>query len=153
MTDDDPHSPGVLGRLRRALFGAPRDVQDPGIFHKMALIPFLAWIGLGSDGLSSSSYGPDEAFRNLGSHQYLALFLCVAFTHVVLIVGGIATHAGRASEVVHHVSSGMHAGLRTVGVGGLLLLFLRAYSMGGGTYTGIEAVSNGLQIMREPRVQ
>jgi hypothetical protein len=35
----------------------------------------------------------------------------------------------------------------------LLLIFLRAYSMGGGTYTGIEAVSNGLQIMREPRVQ
>ncbi len=25
--------------------------------------------------------------------------------------------------------------------------------MGGGTYTGIEAVSNGLQILREPRVQ
>ena len=36
---------------------------------------------------------------------------------------------------------------------GLLLLFLHAYSLGGGTYTGIEAVSNGLQIMREPRVQ
>jgi hypothetical protein len=33
------------------------------------------------------------------------------------------------------------------------MIFLRAYSMGGGTYTGIEAVSNGLQIMREPRVQ
>ena len=33
------------------------------------------------------------------------------------------------------------------------LLFLRAYSLGGGTYTGIEAVSNGLPIMREPRVQ
>src|SRR5207237_2024142 len=33
------------------------------------------------------------------------------------------------------------------------LLFVRAYSLGGGTYTGIEAVSNGLQIMREPRVQ
>ena len=32
-------------------------------------------------------------------------------------------------------------------------LFLRAYSLGGGTYTGIEAVSNGLPIMREPRVQ
>jgi branched-subunit amino acid transport protein AzlD len=38
-------------------------------------------------------------------------------------------------------------------MGGLALLFLRAYSLGGGTYTGIEAVSNGLQIMREPRVQ
>jgi putative nucleotidyltransferase with HDIG domain len=29
----------------------------------------------------------------------------------------------------------------------------RAYSMGGGTYTGIEAVSNGLQIMKDPKVQ
>ena len=30
-------------------------------------------------------------------------------------------------------------------------IFFRAYSMGGGTYTGIEAVSNGLPILREPR--
>ena len=30
---------------------------------------------------------------------------------------------------------------------------MRAYSLGGGTYTGIEAVSNGIGIMREPRVQ
>ena len=36
---------------------------------------------------------------------------------------------------------------------GMLLLVLRAYSMGAGTYTGIEAVSNGLPILREPRVQ
>ena len=35
----------------------------------------------------------------------------------------------------------------------MFALFVRAYSMGGGTYTGIEAVSNGLQIMREPKVQ
>jgi hypothetical protein len=35
----------------------------------------------------------------------------------------------------------------------MLLLLLHAYSLGGGTYTGIEAVSNGLPIMREPRVQ
>jgi len=44
MTDEPPSS--TLGRLRRAVFGAPRSVQDPSIFHKMALIPFLAWIGL-----------------------------------------------------------------------------------------------------------
>jgi hypothetical protein len=31
-------------------------------------------------------------------------------------------------------------------------LFVRAYSLGGGTYTGIEAVSNGVGLMREPRV-
>ncbi|HET6922231.1 MAG TPA: amino acid permease, partial [Anaeromyxobacteraceae bacterium] len=35
----------------------------------------------------------------------------------------------------------------------LFAVFLRAYSMGAGTYTGIEAVSNGLQIMREPKVE
>jgi amino acid transporter len=35
----------------------------------------------------------------------------------------------------------------------MLLLFFRAYSLGGGTFTGIEAVSNGLQIMREPRAE
>jgi hypothetical protein len=32
-------------------------------------------------------------------------------------------------------------------------VFLHAYTCGAGTYTGIEAVSNGLQIMREPRVE
>jgi hypothetical protein len=42
--------------------------------------------------------------------------------------------------------------VKTLGLAGMLALFLRAYSMGAGTYTGIEAVSNGLQIMREPKV-
>ncbi len=40
-----------------------------------------------------------------------------------------------------------------LGIGGMLLLILRAYSMGAGTYTGIEAVSNGLPILREPKVK
>jgi hypothetical protein len=35
----------------------------------------------------------------------------------------------------------------------MIALLLKAFSMGGGTYTGIEAVSNGLQILREPRVR
>src|SRR6185369_9969968 len=51
------------------------------------------------------------------------------------------------------VRTGFHDGWTELGGLGMLLLFLRAYSLGGGTYTGIEAVSNGLQIMREPRVQ
>ena len=34
----------------------------------------------------------------------------------------------------------------------MFAVFVRAYSMGAGTYTGIEAVSNGIQIMREPKV-
>lgn len=39
------------------------------------------------------------------------------------------------------------------GLLGLVLILLRAYSLGGGTYTGIEAVSNGLPILRDPRVE
>ena len=34
-----------------------------------------------------------------------------------------------------------------------MALLLKSYSMGAGTYTGIEAVSNGLPILREPRVK
>ena len=60
-------------RVRRFLLGAPRSLADRGLFHQLSLVPFLAWVGLGADGLSSSSYGPDEAFRTLGDHTYLAL--------------------------------------------------------------------------------
>ncbi len=85
MTDEPP-STRWTSRLRRAIFGAPRSVTEPGIFHKMALIPFLAWVGLGADGLSSSAYGPDEAFRALGAHTYLAVFLALATTVTVFII-------------------------------------------------------------------
>jgi hypothetical protein len=34
----------------------------------------------------------------------------------------------------------------------LLVIFMQAYSRGAGTYTGIEAVSNGVSAMREPQV-
>src|SRR5262249_27377080 len=51
------------------------------------------------------------------------------------------------------VSEGFAGRVSPLGIGSLLLLFVHAYSLGGGTYTGIEAVSNGLPIMREPRVQ
>ena len=40
-----------------------------------------------------------------------------------------------------------------LGLLGLGLIMLRAFSLGGGTFTGIEAVSNGVGILREPRVE
>lgn len=250
-------------RVQRKILGERRDVTDPHALHKISLIAFLAWVGLGADGLSSSAYGPEEAFRALGEHHYLALVLAVATgitvlilsasyssiieqfptggggyvvasrllgprigvvsgcalvvdyiltitvsiasggnaifsflpqswhtwkisvevaaivllialnlrgvkesvkvltpiflvflaTHALLIGYSIFTHIGAIPEVSHRLSTEYSNGLATLGVGGMLLLFLRAYSLGGGTYTGIEAVSNGLQIMREPRVQ
>ncbi|HEY5955060.1 MAG TPA: APC family permease [Polyangiaceae bacterium] len=250
-------------RVRRALFGAPRDALDPHAFHKLSLIAFLAWIGLGADGLSSSAYGPDEAFRALGSHSSLAVFLALATALTVFIIsygysriveqfpeggGGyvvasrvfgpragvvsgsallvdyvltiaisivsgadqvlsflptswlwlkmpmvfgviviltvlnlrgvkesvsaiapvfllfLATHAllllvvfgarlGDAASTVERVRGDLHETHTALGTLGLLALLFRAYSMGGGTYTGIEAVSNGMTLMREPRVQ
>ncbi len=52
----------------------------------MSLVAFLAWVGLGSDGLSSSCYGPEEAFIALGPHQYLAVFLALLMALTVFII-------------------------------------------------------------------
>ena len=68
------------------MIGPPRDVRDPGIFHSLSLVAFLAWVGLGSDGLSSSCYGPEEAFLALGHHQYLAVFLAMMMALTVFII-------------------------------------------------------------------
>jgi amino acid transporter len=254
---------GIRAGARRTIIGAKKNLEDPGIFHKLALIPLLAWIGLGADGVSSSSYGPPEAFVALGSHTYLALFLALGTALTVFIIsyaysriiehfpgggGGyivanhtiseragvvsgsallvdymltitvsiaacadaifsflpitwqplkivfacllilfliemnlrgvkesvlvlapifltfIAAHAlllgwglfAHAPQIVP-VSTGIQASLGTdlgaIGVIGILAIFFRAYSLGGGTYTGIEAVANGMQIMEEPKVK
>jgi len=264
MDEGEPaqRRPTVPQQVRELLIGRPRDLHDRRLFHRLSLIPFLAWVGLGADGLSSSSYGPQEAFAALGTHAFLALavagmmaftviliasaysriieqfphggggyvvatkllgpragvvsgsallvdymltiatsiaaagdaifsflpahwawaklpfeafaiagltalnirgvkesvlvlvpiFLVFLATHVVVIVGGILFHVSALPATVAHVRSGYREGLAALGAGGLVLLFARAYSLGGGTYTGIEAVSNGLPIMREPRV-
>jgi amino acid transporter len=232
------------------------------MFHRLSLVPFLAWVGLGADGLSSSSYGPEEAYRTLGEHTYLAvplvammaitvlvisraysriieefphggggyvvatkllgeragvvsgcallvdyvltitvsiaaagealfsflpfdpgrkiwveagiivllttlnirgvresvlvllpIFLVFLVTHALLILSGIAVKLPEVGDTVQAIQGGYHGGLQSLGIGGMFLLFLHAYSLGSGTYTGIEAVSNGLPIMREPRVE
>jgi amino acid transporter len=275
----DTSSPTTrIGRLRKFLVGPPRDPTDKEVFHQLSLVAFLAWVGLGADGLSSSAYGPAEAFKALleqGGHTYLAVLMALAtaftvfiisyaysriiehfpyggggyvvatqllgpkagvvsgcalivdyvltiatsvasgadalwsaagwteftvpgfshpfdaqdvkvivevmtigvlivmnlrgvkesvkvlvpvfmvfvVTHFIFILAAVIVHAGRAGTVSHEVVEGFRSGQAKLGAGALLLLFARAYSLGGGTYTGIEAVSNGIQIMREPRVQ
>jgi amino acid transporter len=258
----DKHD-SLLEKVRQTVVGAPRNIKDPSIFHKLSLVPLLAWIGLGADGLSSSSYGPEEAFRALGKHTYLAVFLALAtsltvfiisyaytriiehfphggggyivathtlgpkagvlsgnallvdymltitvsiaacgdalfsflplgfheyklffelflilvlivlnlrgvkesvtvlapifvvfvITHIFMIGYGILSHLGQIGPVFHGIKTDFNSGLASMGGLGMLALFLRAYSLGGGTYTGIEAVSNGMQILREPKVQ
>jgi len=253
----------IRAGARRTIIGAKKNIEDPSIFHKIALIPVLAWIGLGADGVSSSSYGPPEAFVALGEHTYLAVFLALgtAFTvfiisyaytriiehypgggggyivathtisqragvisgsallidymltitvsiaacadaifsflpysfqpyklavaclfiiiliemnlrgvkesvmtlapiflvfivaHALLLGYGIFAHAPQLGVVAEGFQSGLSSDLATVGMIGVLAIFLRAYSLGSGTYTGIEAVANGMQIMREPKVK
>src|SRR5579885_1759968 len=250
-----------VASLGEKIIGPPRNVRDPRIFHTLSLIAFLAWVGLGSDGLSSSCYGPEEAFLALGPHRYLAIFLAlmtaltvfvisasysqtidlfptggggylvatkllgpyagvtsgcalvidyvltisvsiasgadaifsflpvsilwlkfwVCLAVVVFMVGMnlrgvkesvlsllpvfvafVVMHAwlvsyvflSRASQlpaIAHAAMREVHNGVNSLGLMAMAAIFFRAYSMGAGTYTGIEAVSNGLPILREPR--
>src|SRR5262249_7243676 len=56
------------------------------IHQHLALIAFFAWVGLGSDGLSSSCYGPQEAFLQLGAHRHLALYLVITTVLTVFLI-------------------------------------------------------------------
>lgn len=107
--------------LWRAIVGAPKQIRDPHLFHKMSLIPVLALI--------------------------FAVFI---ITPLVMLLDGIFTHTDRFAPLVNDFHAGISKDVSIIGVFGILLLFLRAYSLGDGTCTGIEAVSNGMQIMREP---
>ncbi len=250
-------------RFRDALLGPPRDPMSPQTRQHIALAAFLAWIGIGADGLSSSAYGPAEAFIALGPHSQLALYLAFAtaftvfvislaynqvielfpnggggykvatklvgpyaglvagaalivdyvltiaisvasgvdavfslfhpthqlvkleveaavivlliylnlrgmresirvlapifvgfvITHLALIAYGIVSHgAGLHAEVVQTLDETRDLSSQMGGFF-VLALFLKAYSLGGGTYTGIEAVSNNVNMLKEPRVR
>ena len=66
---------GLFQDARRLVFGKSLDPLDPQVFHQLSLVAFLAWVGLGADGLSSSCYGPEELFVALGPHRHLACLL------------------------------------------------------------------------------
>jgi hypothetical protein len=69
-----------------------------------------------------------------------------------MILYGVFAHLGELPKVIQASRDMGASDLKLLGFAPLLFIFLRAYSLGGGTYTGIEAVSNGLQILREPKV-
>src|SRR6185369_17263164 len=83
----------------RLLIGEKREIE-PGVFHSVSLIAFLAWVGLGADGLSSSAYGPEEAFKALGEHTYLAIGMALATALTVAII------AYSYSKVIEHFPFG-----------------------------------------------
>ncbi len=254
--------PTIVERLKTLIIGGKHNIDDSSIFHKLSLIAFFAWVGLGADGLSSSCYGPEETFLALQGHTYLAVFVAImsgitvlviaasysqiielfptggggylvaskllsptvgmvsgsallidyvltitisvasgadamfsflppawvpyklsfavlgvliltvmnmrgvkesvlplvpifltfVLTHAFIIGYALVMNAGNIGEVVSATRADVARSQAEIGMGGMILLLLRAYSMGAGTYTGIEAVSNGLPILREPKV-
>jgi hypothetical protein len=85
----------------------------------------------------------------------MPIFIVFLITHAILILGSIGLHIGSTGEVARQVATGLKtsAANPNVGILGILGILLYAYSMGSGTYTGLEAVSNSMPVMREPRVE
>ena len=81
------------------------------------------------------------------------IFMAFLFTHIPLILYAVFRHTADLPVVAARVSADLSSASQEMGWLGVGALLLRAYSMGAGTYTGIEAVSNSMQTLREPRVQ
>jgi amino acid transporter len=249
-------------RLKKIILGHPLNPFNPLILRHASLIAFLAWVGLGADGLSSSCYGPEESFLALGPHTGFALYIAIAtaitvfvislgynqvielfpsggggykvatqllgpyvglisgsalivdyvltiavsiasgmdaifsflplawlpyklfaeallilflivinlrgmkesisilmpiflgfvLMHFGLIVYGIMAHRSGLSMIIPKTITETHSYIQTFGWLPFLALVLHAYSLGSGTYTGLEAVSNNVNRLREPRV-
>ena len=84
---------------------------------------------------------------------WVPVFFLFVLTYTFAIVYGIASHAGELPGIANGVASDGQATASQLGWWDMLVVILRAYSLGAGTYTGIEAVSNGLNALREPRVE
>ena len=84
---------------------------------------------------------------------WVPVFFVFVLSYTFAIVWAICAHFGNLPDIAHGVATDVNTGAAQVGWVGLVAVVLRAYSLGAGTYTGIEAVSNGLNALREPRVQ
>src|SRR5688572_29862920 len=87
-----PGEPSVTEKVTTLLVGKPLNLQDRSVYQHISLVAFLAWVGLGADGLSSSCYGPSEAFEHLKGHTYLAIFLALATMFTVWVISTCYSH-------------------------------------------------------------
>src|SRR5205823_2973310 len=82
----------------------------------------------------------------------LPIFLGFFVLHVGLILYGIFAHHHGLSEIIPTTIHETSNTINSLGWMPVLALIFHAYSLGGGTYTGLEAVSNNVNRLREPRV-
>src|SRR5512140_2137293 len=83
---EQQQKPSIPKRLKTLILGGKHDIEDTKLFHNLSLIAFFAWVGLGADGLSSSCYGPEEAFLALQGHTHLAVFIALASGITVFVI-------------------------------------------------------------------
>ncbi|HEV2328277.1 MAG TPA: APC family permease [Verrucomicrobiae bacterium] len=92
-----------------------------------------------------------------GAKESVVLWVPVFFLFVATYTFGIGwavvAHFNDLPTIGHGLATDVKSDCAEVGLFGFFAVILRAYSLGAGTYTGIEAVSNGLNSLREPRVQ
>jgi amino acid transporter len=84
---------------------------------------------------------------------WVPVFFLFVFTYTFGIIWAVSSHFAQLPDIASGVALDVRSDCAEVGLFGFVALVLRAYSLGAGTYTGIEAVSNGLNALREPRVQ
>jgi amino acid transporter len=92
--------------------------------------------------------GMKEAIKVL-----LPVFIGFLVLHVALIVFGIYAHAGRLPTLLPETFAETQKIAANSGWLFVASTLMFAYSHGGGTYTGLEAVSNNVNTLAEPRVQ
>lgn len=92
--------------------------------------------------------GMKESIRVL-----IPLFLGFLLTHLVMILIGLFYHESRIFTVIPEAVSEAKSMSQSIGLFATMAILLRAYSLGGGTYTGLEAVSNNVNMLAEPRVR
>ena len=106
---------------------------------EMLVLMLLLWMNL---------RGMKESIRWLAP-----IFLGFVVSHVGLIGFGIIAHSEGLHEIVPLAMEETEKVSSQSGWLFVAALFLRAYSMGAGTYTGIEAVSNNVNTLAEPRIR
>src|SRR5205085_12453097 len=65
-------------------------------------------------------------------------FLAFMLSHVSLITYGIFGHAGNLPTLIHDTTAETSQAVSAMGIWGVRLIALRAFSLGGATYTGVE---------------
>ena len=83
----------------------------------------------------------------------LPIFIGFILTHAFLIIYGVGAHIEYLPTLIPATLDETRSLATELGWAHVAALMLLAYSQGGGTYTGLEAVSNNVNVLAEPRVK